>query len=430
MEATGRGTADAAQAGGAHARVRLLGGAELEGQPPLRFLPERRFRLLAYLALRADWVSRDELAALFWPDRTQEAARSNLRKLLLEVRALGLAAARDRQRTGMRWQVATDVAEFGAAIAQGDLDAAAALHRRGARCTASTAARAKRSPSGSPASACACTLPGAMPWSLPCRAATPPVRWCSPGCCSPTTRSTRTRWSPPSTRSTRSATGAAPPTRSARYAERLIEELGVEPSARVRSAAAGGRDTAPTDTRAAAHAPRDTPAAATPALTALSFIGRERELQELAALLGGGPGRLVTVTGPGGIGKSRLVKQALRELAARYADGVTWIALDDLADVAQVPPRMAAELALAPDPADDALAVHRPPFRDAPGPARARQRRAPARAGGARRSAARRGAAPADRRDLALAPRQRRRMAAAAGRPGAAAARRRLAARR
>jgi hypothetical protein len=111
------------------------------------------------------------------------------------------------------------------------------------------------------------------------------------------------------------------------------------------------------------------------ALTALSFIGRERELQELAALLDGG--RLVTVTGPGGIGKSRLVKQAVRELAARYADGVTWVALDDLADVAQVLPRMAAELALAPDP-DEARSPASRHFAT-PGPARARQRRAPPR---------------------------------------------------
>ena len=65
MGATGRETADAAQPGGGRVRLRLLGGAELEGRPRLRFLPERRFRLLAYLALRADWVTRDELAAQY-----------------------------------------------------------------------------------------------------------------------------------------------------------------------------------------------------------------------------------------------------------------------------------------------------------------------------------------------------------------------------
>ncbi len=56
------------------------------------------------------------------------------------------------------------------------------------------------------------------------------------------------------------------------------------------------------------------------------------------------------------MGKSRLVKQAVRELAPNYADGVTWIALDDLADIAQVAPRIAVELALALDPAQDPIA--------------------------------------------------------------------------
>ena len=54
----------------APAKLHLLGRAELvhghSGDAGLlRFLPERRFRLLAYLALRGDWVSRDELATLF-----------------------------------------------------------------------------------------------------------------------------------------------------------------------------------------------------------------------------------------------------------------------------------------------------------------------------------------------------------------------------
>jgi tetratricopeptide (TPR) repeat protein len=63
------------------------------------------------------------------------------------------------------------------------------------------------------------------------------------------------------------------------------------------------------------------------------------------------------VTGPGGAGKSRLVKQSLRTLSARFADGALWIALDDLTTLPQVVSRLAGELRLLPGAADDPLAL-------------------------------------------------------------------------
>ncbi len=113
---------------GSSVRLHLLGAAWLArpGQAPLRFLPERRFRLLSYLGVRGDWVSRDQLAALFWPDRTQEAARSNLRKLLLEVRAIDPPMF-EMDRNGLRWSVPTDLTQFTAAYRRGDHEAALAV---------------------------------------------------------------------------------------------------------------------------------------------------------------------------------------------------------------------------------------------------------------------------------------------------------------
>ena len=58
-----------------------------------------------------------------------------------------------------------------------------------------------------------------------------------------------------------------------------------------------------------------------PALT--SFVGRGGPVREVAGLLG--RGRLVTVTGPGGAGKTRLAGQVAGQVAARFADGV-WLA--------------------------------------------------------------------------------------------------------
>jgi len=54
-----------------------------------------------------------------------------------------------------------------------------------------------------------------------------------------------------------------------------------------------------------------------------SFIGREREMVEVKRLLAGK--RLVTITGAGGIGKTRLAMQAAAEVVDAYGDGV-WLA--------------------------------------------------------------------------------------------------------
>jgi predicted ATPase/DNA-binding CsgD family transcriptional regulator len=56
-----------------------------------------------------------------------------------------------------------------------------------------------------------------------------------------------------------------------------------------------------------------------------SFVGRQAELGQLAALLG--VARLVTVTGPGGVGKTRLALRAASQAASRYPDGVVFLDL-------------------------------------------------------------------------------------------------------
>jgi predicted ATPase/class 3 adenylate cyclase len=66
-----------------------------------------------------------------------------------------------------------------------------------------------------------------------------------------------------------------------------------------------------------------------------ALIGRERELTELRDLFAGGA-RLVTITGAGGSGKTRLALQVAAELADAYPDGVFFVALAAIQDPALV----------------------------------------------------------------------------------------------
>jgi predicted ATPase len=83
-----------------------------------------------------------------------------------------------------------------------------------------------------------------------------------------------------------------------------------------------------------------------PVLT--SFVGRAAAVGEVAGLLG--EGRLVTVTGPGGVGKTRLAGEVARAMAGRFADGVWLVELAAVADPAQVAPVVAVALGVREQP--------------------------------------------------------------------------------
>ena len=66
-----------------------------------------------------------------------------------------------------------------------------------------------------------------------------------------------------------------------------------------------------------------------------SFVGRRRELDEICRRLD--EGRLVTLSGVGGVGKTRLALQVAGELAPSFPDGVWVVELAALADPALLP---------------------------------------------------------------------------------------------
>jgi predicted ATPase/class 3 adenylate cyclase len=75
-----------------------------------------------------------------------------------------------------------------------------------------------------------------------------------------------------------------------------------------------------------------------------SFVGRERELAEAGALLEAN--RLVTLTGPGGTGKTRLSLQVAANAAERYPDGIFFVGLETVREPALVASRIASAIGL------------------------------------------------------------------------------------
>ncbi len=114
-----------------------------------------------------------------------------------------------------------------------------------------------------------------------------------------------------------------PPTSAA--ARSLLADLGVEPDAATTALAAHIRHE---QTNVSAAAPSPNPSSTLPApLTVL--VGREEELTQLGQLLRG-QARLVTLLGPGGVGKTRLALAAATSLRDAFAAGACWVPLAGL----------------------------------------------------------------------------------------------------
>ncbi|MFD0687672.1 BTAD domain-containing putative transcriptional regulator [Actinomadura fibrosa] len=103
------------------------------------------------------------------------------------------------------------------------------------------------------------------------------------------------------------------------YRRRLRDDLGLDPGPELAALhrAILRQDPGEARERTATNLPGD--------LTPL--VGRDAALDEVAGLLG--TARLVTLTGPGGVGKTRLAVAAARRLPARHPDGIWFVPLDE-----------------------------------------------------------------------------------------------------
>ena len=125
----------------------------------------------------------------------------------------------------------------------------------------------------------------------------------------------------------------------------LARELGVEPSRETTGLYKRIRDAAPARTTGEARAmvlglpvaphAHTLPAPSTP------FVGRERERAHLADLLQDPACRLITIVGPGGMGKTRLALRVAAEQHETFADGAYVVALASLYNAASIVPAIA-----------------------------------------------------------------------------------------
>ena len=98
-----------------------------------------------------------------------------------------------------------------------------------------------------------------------------------------------------------------------------------------RFAAAGGQAAAAAPSSAGARGPRPLPVSMT------SLLGRERAIDEVAGLVERPEVRLVTLTGPGGVGKTRLAVAVGERLRDRFGAGTVFVPLEAVTDPGLVP---------------------------------------------------------------------------------------------
>lgn len=134
----------------------------------------------------------------------------------------------------------------------------------------------------------------------------------------------------------------------------LADALGLDATDRARLVAAATAATAtavsPASPSAAVEAPHPSTGAGvppTPPVPAAPLIGREDDVDALLDLLSCAQVRLVTLTGPGGVGKTRLATEVMQRIVGEFGGGATFVDLAAVREPALVLPRIATALGVA-----------------------------------------------------------------------------------
>jgi predicted ATPase/DNA-binding SARP family transcriptional activator/Tfp pilus assembly protein PilF len=318
-------------------RLHLFGSPTIEyGGESLALPFERRSQLLAFLALKRSWVGRAELAAMLWPEQANKLAYANLRKTLFRLQSFPWGAQVELLGGALRFEVDTDVSAFEIALREGRSADALAL-RRGEllagfdddsneawsswlsferdrlRVAWRKAALEHLAADIEPGDGIALSRELLKADPLDEAALRLAMTWLA-------------------------RAGQASLAREVYrdFAARLSEELGLTPGAELKALHDSIGVTAATA------------AAAKLAVSTLEddLVGRAVELRRIATLLSQDDCRLVCVTGPGGVGKTRLVRRAVEELAGSFLHGAAFVPLEDIASIGGFGGQLARELAV------------------------------------------------------------------------------------
>jgi predicted ATPase/DNA-binding SARP family transcriptional activator len=313
-------------------RLALFGVPAVASERQSTAIPfERRGQLVAYLAVKRGWVGRAELASLLWPDLAARLAYTNLRKTLFRLQGAAWSPLIESEGGALRLAVDTDVDLFEQALAARRLADAIALRtgelltgfdddaneawsswlsfeRERLRVAWRGAALARLQEDIEAAEGI--DLSGRLLAADPLDEAALRAHLAS-----------------------LARDGQAARARQVyrEFSTRLSRELGLAPSADLVSFRDGLSVSAPT------------PAPASP-VPDPEFVGRTVELRRIRELMSGGECRLLTLVGPGGVGKTRLASRVQRDLAGAVADGCAFVSLEGAQSPADLASRLAAEL--------------------------------------------------------------------------------------
>lgn len=342
--------------------LRALGRPKLtDNDRPLELPPSWALLILGFIANHDEGVSRAELASTFWPDMGEKEARHNLSQFLYRYRGAPWATGLEATQQRINWTGTSDVAEFWRAIADGDWARAAGLHA-GEFLESLEADRSA----------------GASNWLAETRAELARAHRDATqrhaahladegrhGEALDQLRSILQRDELAEDALQGYLRSAAATGRRAdgleqyeKFRKRLEEELGAEPLAATQTLA---------QALTAARAGAETPAAQQPdkrraaqpladpdhSVHQTPFVGRDIELTELANTLHRPGSRLVTITGSGGAGKSRVARRLAAEQAEYFAGGAHFVPLAALTSHEFLASAIAATLGM--ERASDAL---------------------------------------------------------------------------
>ena len=324
------------------------------------FGQDQRYQLLAYLAYVGKWVKREHLAVLFWGDKPQSVARRNLRKLLHKTQRLEWLQDLEVEADRLCWKVKTDVAMFNEAYQEARWLDATELYQ-GSLLNEFT----KR------------LSPDFTDW-LTFEREHLYEKWRTAtlnranGCLAK--REYQLANDALSGLLEQDALdeealrlymlAAAQEGKRMRalkayrvFEERLAEEVGLTPTVKTLETlrAVEREETSSVSLEKAYPLGVVTTVSDTLPHETTPFIGRDLELGEVAYALEEGNCRLLTLLGPGGVGKSRVALQAAREFRDRYPGGVGFVALEAVTSALQIPSAIARSLAFSLEGTSDPL---------------------------------------------------------------------------